>query len=105
MNEIEIICKRGKARVKVCSTGLKLLTGARRKWDDFHWSFYSDSSEIALQGLWRGRYADAVASTENVLKALVAVGGSRVAEGIIRAGWQDGDTLPPELVAIMATVV
>jgi hypothetical protein len=74
MKEIQIVCKRGSARIawrkSFIGISLKILTGQRRKWDDFNWSFFSDSSEIALQGLWRGRYADAVASTEEVLRAL-----------------------------------
>lgn len=61
MKEVTVVCKRGNASVRVSSKGwTQVLTGKRRKWDTLHWSFFSDTSEIAIQGLWRGRYGDAI---------------------------------------------
>lgn len=86
MKEANVICKRGNARVRVSSKGwTQVLTGKRRKWDTLHWSFFSDTSEMAIQGLWRGRYADAIATTENLLTALREIGATSAVSGIEEA--------------------
>lgn len=78
--EQQIVCKRGSARLRVSRRGfVQILCNKRRRWDSIFWSFYSDGSEVALQGLWRGQYADAVAATEEFTKALRALGADSIA--------------------------
>lgn len=79
--EVEIDCIDGRAKLRIKGR-LQILCNNRRKWDCFHWSFSGDGSRIALQGLWRGKYADAMASTEAVVKALKEVGAEKRAEYI-----------------------
>ena len=87
MNETTITCKRGTARLRISKRGyVQILCNQRRKWDSLHWSFYSDASEVALQGLWRGRYADAVATTENFTNALREIGAGSIADHVLKAG-------------------
>lgn len=73
MNSVTLNCIRGKARLSVQGGFVRLLTGDRRKWDGLYWALYSDD-RIALQGLYRGTYADAVVEAGEFLAALERLG-------------------------------
>ncbi len=87
-------CVRGNCQLQllrsVVGVRVGILTGKRRKWDHLHWSLMNDD-EIAVQGLWRGRYADAIVKDTDLLAALEQLGAIEMANSIRRArGTPDG---------------
>jgi hypothetical protein len=82
---VTLQCTRGSARLRVSSSRLhgsvQILTGKRRVWDGLHWSLYSES-EVALQGLWKGHYADAVVKCEDFVDALRSLGAVETADAV-----------------------
>jgi len=81
---ITLNCKKGNAEIRIGKNRVQILTGRRRKWDVLHWSRYSDD-DIAVQGLYRGRYADAVVHVSELISALESLGADSVSEGIRKA--------------------
>ncbi len=86
--EVSVKCVRGNCRLTLLKSvvGIRvgILTGQRRKWDHLHWSLMNDD-EIAVQGLWRGRYADAIVKDTDLFTALETLGADETIKAIRRA--------------------
>lgn len=85
---VNVKCVRGNCQLTLLKSivGLRVgvLTGKRRKWDHLHWSLMDDDT-ISVQGLWRGRYADAIVTDTELLAALETIGAVDMANRIRKA--------------------
>ena len=84
--EVILNCQRGNARIRLDRVlpkrkGAQVLTGRRRKWDALHWSPMGDG-RVGVQGLFRGRYADAVVNKDELIAALEYVGATATSRDI-----------------------
>ncbi len=87
--EISLRCLRGNATVfpapKTAEwAGARVLTGKRTRPDSLFWSLYGERDgvpmAVSIQGLYRGRYADAIADARELFRALLAVGDTKTAD-------------------------
>lgn len=98
-NEIMLPCTEGNAKIRAHMIGKRehpqLLTGKRRRWDSLSWSLFcasKDGREVALQGLWRGSYADAMVLAKDLHKALLEAGMVESAKELANACAANGET-------------
>jgi hypothetical protein len=87
--EISLPCLRGNARVMAGPTGARVLTGKRKRPDSLFWSLLGERDgspmAVAVQGLYRGSYADAIADARELYRALLAVADADEAANLARA--------------------
>lgn len=81
MTAVTLKCERGNAQIAMIGSHVRLLTGQRRKWDVLYFSWFRDGL-LQLQGLYRGRYADAVVTPQSLIAGLEALGASELAADV-----------------------
>ena len=97
MTTTTITCSRGNAAIRTGTLGPQILTGKRRRWDSLHWSLMGTTPdggmEVSLQGLWRGRYADAKTTARSLHHALTTIEHAKEADDLARACAANGINL------------
>ncbi len=76
-------CEEGSASVRVSKMGnIQVLCGRRRRWDSLSWHWFSEG-KVTFNGLWRGHYGEAIATTANLADALREVGAANLADALL----------------------
>lgn len=94
---VALACLWGNATLFPGRHGALILTGKRTRPDSIFWSLYGEREGVAMavsvQGLYRGRYADAIVSAQVLFDGLRAVGDKDGAQSLANACAANGVTL------------
>lgn len=82
---VPVKCTQGNATLFAGPYGALVLTGKRTRKDSLYWSLLEHGQRVSLQGLYRGRYCDAIAASVDLFAALLAVGCAKDAADLERA--------------------
>lgn len=101
MKQVSLPCIEGNATLFAHNLGEwerpLILTGKRRRADSLHWALIGNPRSgdfdrvpgskfpVALSGLYRGRYADAVCEARELHRALIELGMAKTAGELARA--------------------
>ena len=99
MKTVELVCTEGNASLQFQPKQARamILTGRRKRPDLIHWCLMRVDAAgemlVAVQGISRGRYADAVVTATELHRGLTDIGDLTTAASIARACSANGVTL------------